>query len=87
MQNHRGLDPRRYQGLLQNRLQEAASKAVRVKAMVKWQEALIATMSAEGRDVALAREVLATLFESLDWNQQLAVQAQRDLDFVNRNLN
>ena len=86
MQREKGLNPRRYLALLQTRLREAEANAARVQALIAWQEALIATMRAQGRDVAFPCEILATLLESLDWSQTLASQARRDLDFVNRNL-
>jgi hypothetical protein len=87
LQQERALNPRRYQAVLEGRLREAEAKAARIQEMVDWQQSLIACMCADSRELGLAREILATLCESLQWNQTLATQTRRDLDFVSRNIN
>ena len=76
-----------YRRLLQQRLEEAEKKAARVEYLVKWQETLIKSLREEGRDLSQADEVMAILVESRNWFAELAYQAARDLNFVNRGTN
>jgi hypothetical protein len=76
-----------YRGLLQQRLDEAEKKAARVEYLVKWQEALIESLREEGRDLRHADELMAILVELRNWFAELAYQAARDLNFVNRSTN
>ena len=73
---------------LQRRLMDAESRMKRSQVVVDWQKRLIDDMAKRNHsDIGFAREVLAMLYDSLNWNEAQVKQIKSELDFLNRRSN